>query len=435
MFLSKICVISALFCLAVTHPADISKRVDFSEESADYEEKISDYFHFNPVEKERRVNLENCNQIICMPHHMCLEDMVVINGTELFEWRISTRTIIEAEKLVCGYMEVPCCSSILSNGDQSNSSEDYDEEDKFSNDDTNQNNEICGYRKQQNTELSTRIINGKEAEPNEFPWMVGIFERLSTGNLGYIGGGSLIHESVILTAAHKLLRYSPDHKLSRYSPEQLVIRAGEHDILDTAANNKRQERYVRKIIEHEYLDAKLLINDIALIVLDKPFKLTEEVHTICLPPQSFQTDNNVICTSSGWGKNASDRHGKYQARLQKGDLSIVKRGKCEKLLKKTGKLGKFYKLNDSLMCAGGGKLGDTCKGDGGSALWCQMPNDKNRFYQTGIVAGIVAGTQCGAKIPGMYVNVSHFTNWISLQLGFNKLHLQQQNVVPNDLFV
>ncbi|XP_055301761.1 phenoloxidase-activating factor 2-like [Sitodiplosis mosellana] len=356
-----------------------------------------------------------------MPHYLCINDMVVTNGTELFEWRIS-------EKLVCGNLEMPCCADdamkylhSASNEDQSeeiDSSEDHEDENEVTDEGTALNEGKCGYRKQQNT--ATRIIDGDEAQPNEYPWVVGIFFRLSSGNLRYIGGGSLIHESVIMTAAHFLLQLTP---------EQLVIRAGEHDILDTTVDKKRQERNVTNIILHENLDANSLINDIALIVLEKSFKLTEAVNTVCLPPQSVQTDKNVMCTTGGWGKNAADRHGKYQAKLKKVDLPIVERGKCENLLRKT-RLGPYYNLDNSLMCAGGGKR-DTCKGDGGSPLFCKIPHDSERFYQTGIVAG---GIGCGRKVPGMYVNVAHFTNWISQQLGFINLHLKPQNVLQYELF-
>lgn len=433
MFSFKVCIISTLLCFAMARSIDMSpsgrlngiaSRMDVDRDSKDksddYEEKMAEIFGFS-LENDSRVNLENCQNIICMPHYLCINDMVVTNGTELFEWRIS-------EKMVCGDFEMPCCADAAMRDFQKDSNEDQskeiavDDDDEDKNDVTNGgkvlNDGKCGYRKQQNT--AHRIIDGDEAQPNEFPWLISIFFRLPSGNLRYIGGGSLIHESVVMTAAHFLLHLTP---------EQLVIRAGEHDIMDTTPNKKRQERNVTNIILHEHLDVYTLINDIGLIVLEKPFKLTDTVNTVCLPPPSVQTDKNVMCTTGGWGKNATDRRGEYQATLKKIELPIVERGKCEKILRKT-RLGPYYNLDGSLMCAGGGKR-DTCKGDGGSPLFCKIPRDNERFYQTGIVAG---GIGCGRKIPGLYVYVAHFTNWISQQLGFIDLKLKPQNVLHYDLF-
>lgn len=433
---------------------DLIAKKDASEEYNDYNDKIVDIFDI-PVDDDPRINLEHCENIMCMPYYLCINDMVVNNGTELFEWRISTRMTVAKSDMVCGSMEMPCCadeaiknlhqdadstteqqevnqndevnsvdeqfensSDEIQRADASTEEIDYDGENDVASENTVQSINKCGYRKHRKT--STRIIDGDEAEPNEFPWMVGLFLRLPTGNLRYIGGGSLIHGSVILSAAH-LFR--------RIVPENLVVRAGEHDILDTQDDNKRQERNVTNIIIHEDLYVHALINDVALLVLDKPFELSEAVNTICLPPQSVQTDDNLMCTVSGWGKNGSDRTGKYQATLKKVHIPIVERGKCERYLRKT-RLGPFYNLNESLMCAGGGRR-DTCKGDGGSPLFCEIPYDKDRFYQTGLVAG---GIGCGGNVPGLYVNVAHFSQWISHQLGFINLNLERENILPYDLF-
>ena len=53
--------------------------------------------------------------------------------------------------------------------------------------------------------------------------------------------------------------------------------------------------------------------------------------------------------------------------------------KCEKLLQDNTRLGEFFELDDSFICAGGKKGVDTCKGDGGSALVCK--NQGQPWYQ------------------------------------------------------
>ena len=50
----------------------------------------------------------------------------------------------------------------------------------------------------------------------------------------------------------------------------------------------------------------------------------------------------------------------------------MERQECQSLLRKNTRLGPFFELDKSSMCAGGQKGRDTCKGDGGSPLTCEM---------------------------------------------------------------
>ena len=47
------------------------------------------------------------------------------------------------------------------------------------------------------------LASGVDSQPGEFPHMCVIYKRLSTGELTYVGGGSLIARNKILTVAHK----------------------------------------------------------------------------------------------------------------------------------------------------------------------------------------------------------------------------------------
>lgn len=77
-------------------------------------------------------------------------------------------------------------------------------------------------------------------------------------------------------------------------------------------------------------------------------------------------------------------------------------------LRKT-RLGNYFQLHKSFVCAGGGKGEDTCGGDGGSPLVCPIPGQLGRFHQVGIVSW---GIGCGEDTPGIYVNVGVFREWI-----------------------
>uniref|UniRef100_A0A0K8RL28 Putative serine protease n=1 Tax=Ixodes ricinus TaxID=34613 RepID=A0A0K8RL28_IXORI len=58
-------------------------------------------------------------------------------------------------------------------------------------------NKSCGRRHLSNA-VSARIINGTDAKPGDWPWMVGLY----TPDDSFHCGGVLIHPQYVLTAAH-----------------------------------------------------------------------------------------------------------------------------------------------------------------------------------------------------------------------------------------
>lgn len=165
------------------------------------------------------------------------------------------------------------------------------------------------------------------------------------------------------------------------------------------------------MIIHPQYHPEALINDIAILILETPFRLAENVGIICLPPPGGLYRNTTTCTVSGWGKN-SWKKGTYQAVLKKIDISIVPKHQCIQSLR-DAKLGPQFQLHPSFLCAGDGSK-DACKGDGGSPLFCQVEGKKDRYEQVGIVSW---GLTCGLyKTPGVYVDLGLFIEWIDEEL-------------------
>ena len=56
-------------------------------------------------------------------------------------------------------------------------------------------------------------------------------------------------------------------------------------------------------------------------------------------------------------------------------VPFVESQECQNLLRENNRLGPFFKLDESFLCAGGKKGVDTCKGDCGSPLVCEEPGE------------------------------------------------------------
>jgi len=227
----------------------------------------------------------------------------------------------------------------------------------------------------------------------EHPWMVGI---LKSGT--FQCGGSLIKPNVVLTAGHCVVDVT--------EPEQLIIRIGEWDTQTDTEPIPYQEIPAKRFILHPDYNVKNLANDVALIFLQEPAKLSESVDVICLPENGFYY-NATSCLATGWGRNAFAT-GEFQAVLRQVDLPIVQREECQNRLRKT-RLGKYFKLHASFVCAGGIPEQDTCQGDGGGPLICQSTKEPDRYVQIGIVSW---GIGCSNENPAVYSSTEYHVDWI-----------------------
>ena len=216
-------------------------------------------------------------------------------------------------------------------------------------------------------------------------------------------GASLISPQVVLTAAHCVYRMNP---------QDLTVRVGDWDSQTVNEPLSHQDRAVEEIIVNEGFVAGNLYNDVALLVLSNYVAKAKNVGTICLPPKDAVIDSRN-CFVSGWGKNTFGNEEQKAVILKKIELPVVQKNECQDALRNT-RLGKFFELHRSFMCAGGQTNQDACTGDGGGPLVCPDPSNPTRYVQAGIVAW---GIGCGdVNVPGVYADVAQFRDWIDEQM-------------------
>ncbi|XP_003406892.1 kallikrein-12 isoform X1 [Loxodonta africana] len=221
-----------------------------------------------------------------------------------------------------------------------------------------------------------QIYNGTECVPNSQPWQVGLFEGNSLRC-----GGVLIDRRWVLTAAH-------------CSGSRYWVRLGEHSLsqLDWTEQIRRSgfsvtyPSYQGAMQNHD--------NDLRLLRLGMPVRLTRAVQTLPLPSSCATADTK--CHISGWG-TTNHPWNPFPDRLQCLNLSIVSDAACRAAYP--------GRITDNMVCAGGIPGEDACQGDSGGPLVCG-----------GVLQGLVSWGSvrpCGKKgIPGVYTKICKYVDWI-----------------------
>ena len=241
----------------------------------------------------------------------------------------------------------------------------------------------------------SRIVGGTTAPPNMAPWQVSLQRAASGGRWRHVCGGSLIHPSWVLTAAHCL--YDGDGALR--SPREVSVVHGTQSL-----SSGGERRRAARLVPHERYQGSGPAsqgNDIALIRLSSPFPASR-AQTVQL--QSRQLEEafgfpGACSVVTGWGSVGA--RAAPPDRLRAVDVPIVDNETC------ADRYG--GSITDGQVCAGyrQGTM-DSCQGDSGGPL--VVPGGPTGWTQIGVVSWGVGCARPGAY--GVYTRVSSYIGWI-----------------------
>jgi trypsin len=234
------------------------------------------------------------------------------------------------------------------------------------------------------------VVGGEEADAGEWPSQVALLVD------GFIlCGGTLVDPSIVLTAAHCT---------DEMDPTQIEVLAGTNDL-----RTGGERRDVARIDQHDGYNDVALVNDISLLILDRPLPLSESIAVVELATveeSAARTEDGDLAVVTGFG--AIEETGPVSDLLLEAELDTFGDDRCETLYRQDGDTVQ----GDTQVCAGRerGHV-DACYGDSGGPLMVPVDEDRIDWRQIGIVSW---GAGCGApQRPTVYTEVSAFTDWLA----------------------
>ncbi|PVD21398.1 hypothetical protein C0Q70_19571 [Pomacea canaliculata] len=207
-----------------------------------------------------------------------------------------------------------------------------------------------------------KIIQGDKALAGQFPWAC-----MLLGDGVQQCGCVIIDRTHVLTAGHCLNGQVEDNLLTDRGFE--VIAGKLYTDLERVDRSEQRIRVVSGK-RHENYDPSLLINDIAVLLLESPLTYTDYVSPVCLPPSV--ADLPSPCTLAGYGTISFT--GPVAEQLMFEEIQTYTAETCLQTFQATTPYNISIYLTPGVICAANGTAGgkDACRGDSGSPLMCKL---------------------------------------------------------------
>ncbi|TXY12600.1 S1 family peptidase [Vibrio mimicus] len=260
--------------------------------------------------------------------------------------------------------------------------------------------------------ISPRIINGSDATLGEWPSIVALVKSGQNAFDGQFCGGSFLGGRYVLTAAHCV---------EFMDPAKLDAVIGINNLNNEGSEGIRVP--VRRIYVHEDYFNSNLVNDIAILELDR--EVSFPAITIADATTRTSTAAGSRMSVAGWGTTTPSGSSVYPSVLQKVDVNLQDQSTCYMAMSGLNPSGISFNPNSTNFCAGTANNEDSCRGDSGGPII---------VADTGVQLGIVSwgSAVCATSgTYGVYTNISHFTNWITQKTnGFSYEQYVDEKQIP-----
>ncbi|HDZ9265293.1 TPA: trypsin-like serine protease [Vibrio cholerae] len=259
-------------------------------------------------------------------------------------------------------------------------------------------------------QVSPRIINGSDATLGQWPSIVALVTRGQNAFDGQFCGGSFLGDRYVLTAAHCV-----DFR----DPTTVDVVIGINNLNNEASEGVRVP--VRRIYIHEDYVDRTLLNDIAILELDRA--VVADQITLAAADARVGTAVGTTLKVAGWGTTSPSGRSNFPSVLQQVEVDLIDQAVCQTAMGE----GISSMENSANFCAGRNNQ-DSCRGDSGGPII---------VTSTGAQLGIVSwgGPVCALNNTyGVYTNVSYFADWITQKTrGFSyqqQVDKQQVRLAP-----
>ena len=228
------------------------------------------------------------------------------------------------------------------------------------------------------------VVDSDVAALGEFPYFV-----RSSNALGGLCGGALVHEDIVLTAAHCHGSFSFGVDVSYYN--------------STTPNFSRQVVVQRRHPNYN-LNNKIISSDLLLLKLDSPVLEVEPIRLNANSSAPDKFERLAVC-----GTGLTEREGIESDTVVKADLFAIPQDVCMASVDFTNVI-----IRDDILCAGFPVDNQSpCRGDSGGPL---VRNHYDQEKESELVGLVSFGKQCSTESPIGFARISTFYDWIMEQV-------------------